>query len=984
MVKASAQHPERGLALLLVISLLALVTVLVVSLAVITRVETQINMGSSAQIQAKHNALLALSVAMGELQRQVGPDQRVTAAADAASASAVNPHWTGVWRTDGATVQPVWLVSGANADPTASLVVGRSVIELVGSDSGSLIEPNGVSVPVELIKRSGLSGFDGEQVTGAFAFFVADQGGKASVGPNRSEAVVANVDWTPYESRFAAERLPLMGGGTAVPFNSDETVELSGPDPQSRLNSLHSLEQLPIVTNTLTAARVKEHWHDYTAQSHALLADAARGNLKVDLTTKGATEIPGLAAYQDLMTDARSAGLSATYPIRPQSSGAGDVSDIIVPLVTQLGLHVSVNTISPTSRTLETRLRFFVELANPFSSALEAEDLRVVMSGLPGDIVIESRTSDTSEDPGGATINLRALYALQTDSSGSPAIEFDLPFEAEVWAPGRVYNWRLESPTAVSSPPNRTLVFDASSRTSFWRERPGVTLDGPDLPENSSEFRFTGNDDWDLVVELQRADGELLVRCVLPSFSAVDSGWVDASSTIPDFGVHVRLNDRIDAQDADEASNWIRVHGQRDLRRADFDESFWAPVIDFESASYGESFSSPNSAVESRQLFNRDPVDRSALSYYQPSYNSDVALFELPKQEWHSVGSLQHLAFPEEPIYNVGNAWSQRNDWFDRYFFSTLPELGQVSSVLPNQSIRRIPTGNPVTDAGLRAQPDTIAQSLWIEGGFNINSVRTEAWTTVLAGIARGGLPVNLSYTTHDSVSGDVTGEAVIELERPLARFAQSAGEMFEISPNLDNFQAVLRTYRQGVKPLTPEQISGLASQIATNVQERIRARGPFLSIEEFLAPDVTLFGGDNLLEYSISEYDSGVAEPARINWDQFFPGTPQKIDRAAPMYLTSADLMTGLAPMISVRSDTFVVRTYGEVVDPVLESEFGGSTPTARAWLEAVVQRFPEGVDATDFVQSDSEDWRQMIAEPRFGRRLRVVSFRWLTETDL
>ena len=304
--------------------------------------------------------------------------------------------------------------------------------------------------------------------------------------------------------------------------------------------------------------------------------------------------------------------------------------------------------------------------------------------------------------------------------------------------------------------------------------------------------------------------------------------------------------------------------------------------------------------------------------------------------------------------------------------------------MLPNQNLRRISNENTLSGAALRNQADRIPHELWVEGAFNVNSVNAEAWHAVLAGVGGGGLPIDLRFTTHDASTGDVTGESSIELVAPFSRFGGSAGEVFEISPNEANFQAVLRTYRQGVKTLTDAQLEGVSIRIAANVQRRIQASGPFRSLEAFLAPNATLFGGDNLLEYSISEYDATVAASERINWDQYFPSAPLKIDRGASMYLTSADLMTALAPMVSVRSDTFVIRAYGEVVDPVSETEFANSEPVARAWIEAVVQRFPEGVTAADFVQADPDDWTQSIAEPAFGRRFRVVSFRWLTEDDL
>ncbi len=93
----------------------------------------------------------------------------------------------------------------------------------------------------------------------------------------------------------------------------------------------------------------------------------------------------------------------------------------------------------------------------------------------------------------------------------------------------------------------------------------------------------------------------------------------------------------------------------------------------------------------------------------------------------------------------------------------------------------------------------------------------------------------------------------------------------------------------------------------------------------------------------------------------------------AIPGWLTQADVLQAIGPVISARSDTFTIRTYGEVANPVT-----GET-SARAWCEAVVQRLPDYVNTTDpatvapasLTAGDNKT---------FGRRFRVVSFRWLS----
>ena len=65
---------ERGLALLLVVSLMALVTLIVVSLALVTRLETRVGNVQSEAARARQNAMVGLEMALGRLQSAAGPD----------------------------------------------------------------------------------------------------------------------------------------------------------------------------------------------------------------------------------------------------------------------------------------------------------------------------------------------------------------------------------------------------------------------------------------------------------------------------------------------------------------------------------------------------------------------------------------------------------------------------------------------------------------------------------------------------------------------------------------------------------------------------------------------------------------------------------------------------------------------------------------------------------------------------------------------
>lgn len=75
----------------------------------------------------------------------------------------------------------------------------------------------------------------------------------------------------------------------------------------------------------------------------------------------------------------------------------------------------------------------------------------------------------------------------------------------------------------------------------------------------------------------------------------------------------------------------------------------------------------------------------------------------------------------------------------------------------------------------------------------------------------------------------------------------------------------------------------------------------------------------------------------------------------------TAAQIYAVLAPQLSVRSDSFRLRAYGEVLNPL-----DGATIEAAAYCEAIVQRTPE------------------LAPNNLGRRYAVIYFRWLGPGDI
>ncbi len=129
-------------------------------------------------------------------------------------------------------------------------------------------------------------------------------------------------------------------------------------------------------------------------------------------------------------------------------------------------------------------------------------------------------------------------------------------------------------------------------------------------------------------------------------------------------------------------------------------------------------------------------------------------------------------------------------------------------------------------------------------------------------------------------------------------------------------------------------------------------------------------------------------------------PGEGVALSRSTgiPGWLTQADILQAIGPNLSARSDTFVIRAYGDAVDMV-NTVSGSVKPSdieARAWCEAVVQRFPDYIDPSDAASAHpsthNSDVSSFLGMPQqlklinqvYGRRYRIVSFRWLSKEEI
>ena len=83
---------------------------------------------------------------------------------------------------------------------------------------------------------------------------------------------------------------------------------------------------------------------------------------------------------------------------------------------------------------------------------------------------------------------------------------------------------------------------------------------------------------------------------------------------------------------------------------------------------------------------------------------------------------------------------------------------------------------------------------------------------------------------------------------------------------------------------------------------------------------------------------------------------------------LKQSQILSAIGPVITARGDTFIVRAFGEYKNPMSDS-------SAKIYCEAVVQRSVEPVKSGD---------DKLSPQGNFGRKFKIVSFRWLSPEEL
>ncbi|MFK7849842.1 MAG: hypothetical protein AB8D78_02590 [Akkermansiaceae bacterium] len=361
---------------------------------------------------------------------------------------------------------------------------------------------------------------------------------------------------------------------------------------------------------------------------------------------------------------------------------------------------------------------------------------------------------------------------------------------------------------------------------------------------------------------------------------------------------------------------------------------------------------------------------------------------------------------------------------WDDYYVSTLANQtrpGAPNSLSISANLDRLISGEPIAnpryeyyDSGVEAddfKQDLEAENgflksaahLMVDGSFNVNSTSVDAWYALFAGIrerqiyyrkADGSLePVEVPASARIALSRFEIPNADEEVTNPAIGVTRDDGN---------------QTW-SGVRFLTDDHLVLLAEKCV----EQVKRRGPFLNFSEFINRRLSddELGVMGALQTAI-DFDDESPDPASINYlykrssafmieasdldasdsgvDHEFQ-TPEAAvgSRLAgtPGYVIQSDLLKPIASTLTVRDDTFRIRAYGESLD-------NSGNLQARAWCEALVQRIPDYYDPSNSrevsaqQQNSSGDFESnpSLTEMNrlFGRKFKLVSFRWLNASEI
>lgn len=366
------KHVDKGFALIATITLMMLLALLSVGLLTIASSQVRISEKQLFAAEAKSLAKFSLEVALGQLQCELGPDQRVSANSgilSSGSSSGSTPYILGVWNSwdtwlnknnsKGMSISSTydsgrkamfrrWLISDPDFRRLSSLEAGKNTLgkrtrSTKESRSVALVSSGTLGTPV------GSKNQDEKEI---YARVVRVDDSSKTTGVKKSsnsrkyiawwvtgENQKARINLLPHASEESSDPVTILRSTWDTPGPDLETLNLSSIMETGSGNDMSAVKKLITLDSLLASnknSRLKDLgdvYHDISLVSSSLLTDSKFGGLKKDLNI--------LFSQEKLPDEFR--GDTADIGLRPYTSEDGNPSDQARPIGSWNQLYLWAN-----------------------------------------------------------------------------------------------------------------------------------------------------------------------------------------------------------------------------------------------------------------------------------------------------------------------------------------------------------------------------------------------------------------------------------------------------------------------------------------------------------------------------------------------------------------------------------------------------------------------------------------------------------------
>ena len=1059
-----------GFALIATISVMVLLVMISLAMLSLSTLSLRSASQEEAQAEARVNARLALMLAIGELQLELGPDQRINAPADLVNNGLTDgrERWVGTWDSWAADVEERpepqfrrWLISGnpeSIEDPSFP-ASAPDLVSLMGD--GSTVE---LSAPKVTLSNGGL------------AYAVIDENSKARLG---ASLIPDSQDLAEHLSRWQA---PPSGHG-ALPglesvSRSDEALDLIVSD--------QSVDLLP-----MSATGPLEELRSYTVWSEGLLTDVRNGGLRKDLSLHLQNPESGdttVALYEhgnrrginfQELQNFHEVSSRLTYNAssfnHPDGGSLNDNVPCLVgepekvaaatdpffaymrPVVLRASWYISaftqnVGSLEDPSYKLNIVLEPILWLWNPFDTNLVMQPgghLSNRCWGLPYDVTIKAGNIDRTVHFNDISPDYGSNISMEIGQNTPVVMR---PGEVQVYSRGREFTAPV------------TGAFESFEGKSGWSSTGGFAFDTGievegDTPISISMSQSTesGANQWGLIEFLSYVGTDATNRYWNGGLMIDRLGW-EGQIKAEDFpeGMFADVPEKTFSSGANLTSpqplalfSYLARTEREGSVRARYLARLSPTSMGFDHQAVDEN-TLHTLPYEPRMEPLNGGLDRGfdfdqGRGYFGTSYKADsgqsyLVTHSVPRERPISLGSFQHALANglEEIKYNssrfhnrilqpavthaIGNSfappciaadqitgtfnsmpavdhsWLVNDALWDQWFVSSIADrnaphhneeqAGTARSLFDRFSGRDESSGalpnSHYLYAGADSETDAdmifddgvlkddahlkIASLLRVHGAFNINSTDPAAWLAMFR--STHGLTVPVEPGQESSSEWESANNPIAGLLIPKGSAVQEADLN---DPSLENQWTGYRD------PSDTE-----LEELAETMVEEVKKRGPFLSLADFINrrvvsdPELATSGAlQSALDKSLNKnLESGSRSSSDTSSGVAFPEADSGSQMThVPGHVKQGDILTTLGSRLTARSDTFTVRAYGES-----RSEAGELLASARC--EAVIQRVADYIDPADESYLLPDDLSSAVNQ-RFGRKFKVVAFRWLASTE-